>query len=199
MDNGATDEIPSQYKQKIWGKTEEGEYVIDGFTFRGKKPFAKVVIGLRKFFKKGIEHDIDGYNEINKLKALDVREKGNGLEIDVEISEKDSRGIAVVKLYGPNSRKENVVMVTKCKESDSKYVKKLAVNFIKPWMKKKLDENDLMDSILQKSVSVKGKRVPLFKCPHCEVTSHSSPGLKGHITKKHTEYKKMKENTNIKL
>ena len=188
MDNGAMDEIRPEYKEKKWGKTEDGQYIIDGFSFRGKRVFAKVVQGLRDFYKKGVEHDTDEYKDIIKVKALDAREKGNGLEIDVEITEKDKkRGIAVLKLYGPNSRKENVVMVTKNKQSDSKYVSMLALNFIKPWMKKKLD-----GSLVKKTVSVKGKRIPLFECPHCDVTSHSSPGLKGHITKKHAEFKKMK-------
>ena len=45
--------------------------------------------------------------------------------------------------------------------------------------------------ILKKSVSVRGKRKSLFKCPHCDVTSHSSPGIKGHITKKHAELRNM--------
>ena len=35
----------------------------------------------------------------------------------------------------------------------------------------------------------------MFKCPHCDVISHSSPGLKGHISKKHTELKKLKGDT----
>ena len=100
MDNGATDDVPSQYKEKKWGKTEDGEYIIDGFTFRGKKPFAKVVVGLRELFKKGIEREIDEYEDISKVKALDVREKGNGLEMDIEITEKDGRGVAILKLYG---------------------------------------------------------------------------------------------------
>ena len=45
---------------------------------------------------------------------------------------------------------------------------------------------------LKRSISTKGKRITLFKCPHCDVTSHSSPGLKGHITKKHTQFKQTK-------
>ena len=43
----------------------------------------------------------------------------------MEIVENDQSGLAVVKLYGPNAKKENVVMVTKSKESESKYVKNL--------------------------------------------------------------------------
>ena len=74
--NHDRDEAPSQYKEKKWGKTEDGQYVIDGYAFRGKDSFNKVVEGMKKFFKKGIEHDIDGI----KTKALDAREKGNGLQ-----------------------------------------------------------------------------------------------------------------------
>ena len=90
-----------------------------------------------------------------------------------------------MKLYGPSSKKkENVVMVTKYKESDSKYVLKLTENVVKPMMQKMLNQVETKISI-KKSVSSKIKRQTLLKCPFCEVTSHSSPGLKGHITKKH--------------
>ena len=181
--NHDRDEAPSQYKEKKWGKTEDGQYVIDGYAFRGRQSFNKVVEGMKKFFKKGIEHDMDGI----KTKALDAREKGNGLEIDIEMTDKDGRGVAVLKLYGPSKRKENVKMVNKSKQSDLKFVIKLAENIIKPWMKKILSQNKLIEtSPMKKSVSRKGKRVILLKCPHCDVTSYSSPGLKGHITKKHT-------------
>ena len=81
-----------EYNEKIWGKTVDGEYVIDGYAFRGRQSFHKVVEGMKKFFKKGIEHDMD---EI-KIKALDAREKGNGLEIDIEMTDKDGRGVAVL-------------------------------------------------------------------------------------------------------
>ena len=186
--NHDRDEAPSQYKEKKWGKTEDGQYIIDGYAFRGRQSFTKVVEGMKKFFKKGIEHDMDGI----KTKALDAREKRNGLEIDIEMTDKDGRGVAVLKLYGPSKRKENVVMVNKSKQSDSKYVLKLAENIIKPWMKKIL-KNEEETSPMKKSVSRKGKRVILLKCPYCDVTSYSSPGLKGHITKKHTQLPKMKK------
>ena len=90
--NHDRNEAPSQYKEKKWGKTQDGEYVIDGYAFRGRQSFHKVVEGMKKFFKKGIEHDMD---EI-KIKALDAREKGNGLEIDIEMTDKDGRGVAVL-------------------------------------------------------------------------------------------------------
>ena len=149
--NHDRNEAPSQYKEKKWGKTEDGEYVIDGFAFRGKQSFNKVVEEFKKFFKKGIEHDIDGI----KIKASDAREKGNGLEIYIEMTYKDGK------------RKENVVMVNKSKQSDSKYVLKLAENIIKPWMK------IILNTLLKKSIYIKGNRPTLLKCPHCDVTSNS--------------------------
>ena len=82
-------------------------------------------------------------------------------------------------------------MVNKSKQSDPKYVLKLAENIIKPWMKR------ILNPPLKKSVSIKGKRTTLLKCPHCDVTSHSSPGLKGHITKKHTKLQKTKNEPKI--
>ena len=90
-------------------------------------------------------------------------------------------------------------MVNKSKQSDSKFVVKLAENIIKPWMNTILNQNDVKEtSPMKKSVSRKGKRVTLLKCPHCDVTSYSSPGLKGHITKKHTISKIKKDVKNHK-
>ena len=63
--------------------------------------------------KKGVENEIND----SKFKPLDVRKKGAGLEIEVEIVENGNRGIAVLKLYGPNLKNESVVTVTKSKES----------------------------------------------------------------------------------
>jgi hypothetical protein len=137
-------------KRRNGGTTEDVENVIDGFAFRGKQSFNKVVEEFKKFFKKGIEHDIDGI----KIKASDAREKGNGLEIDIEMTYKDGK------------MKKNVVMVNKSKQSDSKYVLKLAENISKPWMKRKLN------TLLKKSISIKGNRPTLLKCPHCDVTSN---------------------------
>ena len=42
----------AEYKEKIWGKQYGSEYVIDGYTFRGKKAFGKARDGFRDFMKK---------------------------------------------------------------------------------------------------------------------------------------------------
>ena len=52
--------------------------------------------------KKGVQSEVEG----SKFKVLDTRRKGTGLEIYVEMSEKTVRGVAVLKLYGPNKAKD---------------------------------------------------------------------------------------------
>ena len=101
MDNGFHDEIPSQYKDKKWGKTLDGEYILDGYTFKGKQAFKKAKIGLEELLKKGKLGDIDG----TKYRVLDTRIKGEGLEIEMEITDNGPRGVAVLKLYGPSKKK----------------------------------------------------------------------------------------------
>ena len=54
------DEVPTEYKEKKWGKEEGGEYIIEGFSFRGKHAFGKAVEGLKKDMKKGAQNQIDG-------------------------------------------------------------------------------------------------------------------------------------------
>ena len=60
---------PTEYKEKIWGKEEGGEYIIDGYTFRGKRAFGKAQEGLKEYMRKGVVRDV---NEV-KIKVLDAR------------------------------------------------------------------------------------------------------------------------------
>ena len=139
-------DVTSQFKEKNWGKNENGQKVVDGYSFRGKQTFLKVVEGFKNIMKKGIENELDG----TIFTALDSRKQGNGLEIDVEIADKNDRGKAVMKLYGPSSKKkENVVMVTKYKESDSKYVEKLTENVVRPMIKRMLNQNETKNRLLK--------------------------------------------------
>ena len=49
-DNG--DNIQDEYKEKTRGKEVCGEFIIDGFTFKGKRGFKRVKEGLEDFMKK---------------------------------------------------------------------------------------------------------------------------------------------------
>ena len=105
-----TDEdISSLYKLKKWGKDVDGVYVVDGYNYTGKRGFLKALEGFRTRMKKGFIGDI---NDI-QIKVLDARKNGFELAIDIECTQNNDRGIAVLKLYGPSTKKNNVVMVTK--------------------------------------------------------------------------------------
>ena len=131
------DEAPVGYKEKTWGREEGNGYITDGYTFRGKGVFSKAWEGLKVMMKKGVQNEIGTI----KFKALDVQKKGAGVEIDVEIVENGNRGAAVLKLFGLNSRKENVIMVNKSKEGDNNQVIILGQRIVKPLIRKFSDDN----------------------------------------------------------
>ena len=107
-----------EYKEKVWGKDDRGEFITDGYTFKGKRSFGKAIVGLKATLKKGVKHEIGKI----KFKALDARINGAGFEIDVEVMENGNRGVAILKLFGPNVRKQNVVSITKSKGSAHEFV-----------------------------------------------------------------------------
>jgi hypothetical protein len=106
--------MSSMYKEKIWVKKEGGEDVTDGYIYRGKKAFDKALGGLKGTLKKGFQRSLNGVD----FRVLDTRIKGVELEIEVEIIENKNKGVAVLKLYGPNKKKENVLTVSRCKGND---------------------------------------------------------------------------------
>ena len=132
-------DVSSLYKLKKWGKDVDGVYTIDGYTYKGKRAFLKALEGLKKLMKKGY---IGNFNGI-QIKVLDTRKSGFELAIDIECEQSKNREIAVLKLYGPSTKKLNVVMISKNKESDVKYVVMLAEEVIEPLINQFLkDEGD---------------------------------------------------------
>ena len=180
------EEIHQEYSEKIWGKDVGSEHVIDGNVFRGKRVFNKAKEGLKDVMKKAVGHEIGSI----KFKALDTRIKGAGLEIDVEIIENKNRGVGILKLYGPNSKKEYTVTVSKSKNSDSKHVIMLAEKVIKPLMKKFIDDQVSTGDLKNENDIAIEEKIPVFQCEFCEKTSISPAGLKGHVTKMHNKKRK---------
>ena len=123
-------DISSLYKERRWGKEEGGENVTDGFVFRGKKAFENVLKGLKENLEKGFHKTIEGV----EFRVLDSRKKGVELEIEIEIVLSNKKGVAVLKLYGPNRKKENVVTVSRSKGSEPEFVEILAEKILKPLM-----------------------------------------------------------------
>ena len=174
-----------EFKEETWGKKVNGEDVIDGYKFRGRQPFKKAKEKLEKLLVRGTKFDVGNIN----CTVLDVRNKGIENEVDIEMNqnEKDGRGVAVIKMYGPNKKKENVVLVTKYKQSDIKFVALMAKNVIRPLITKFLDVEKEEKVEISESDN---------KCEYCASSFNTKRGLKGHITKKH---RNVKDNENMTI
>ena len=110
---------PNECKERILVKGERGEHIIDGHTLRGKRHFRKAQEGLKDYMRKGVVRDVNK----GKIKILGERKNGAGTDIEIEMTENNARGIAVLKLYGPNKNNEYVITINKSKESEHKYLK----------------------------------------------------------------------------
>lgn len=174
-------DLNDEFEENKWGKEDGGTFIIDGYTFKGKQAFKKAKEGLAKFLKKGLQSEVGGL----KFKVLDTRIKGVGQEIDVEISEKSKRGVAVLKLYGPNKTKGYVVMVNKSKGSDNEFVILLAEKIVKPLMRKYLSADGSSEEEEPKKPQGEESSKSPFQCPQCKKVLNSLSGLKSHITKMH--------------
>ena len=122
-------------------------------------------------------------NDVN-IQVLDSRIIGAELSIEIQCSQSKNRGNAVLKLYGPSTRKQNVVMVTRSKGSEVKYVVTLAKKVIEPLINNFLNDVEETDEL--KTI----KENEDFQCDICDKTAKTSRGLKAHVTKKNN-------NTNV--
>ena len=173
-------DISSVYKEKIWGKTESGENITDGYVFRGKRTFQRAREGLEQMMTKGFKNEKNGVN----YRVLDNRIKGVENEIEIEVIHNNDKGETMLKLYGPNKKKENVVSVTRSKGSDYKFITIFAENVIKPLMNEFL-QGKVLKSIKESNEKDREDLSKAFKCQFCDKTSPSKSGLKCHVTKMH--------------
>ena len=170
-----------EYSENIWTK-DDGR--IDGYSFKGKRIFGKALMGLRGVMKRGVTNEIEGVKYI----ALDNKLQGAGYEIDVQITDKNQRGVAILKIYGPkeNEKKDNTVTITKSKNSDSKFVVLLAEKVVRPLMNGFLSgELTIKENKDEEKPKNEGSSVKQFKCSFCEKICKTQRGLKGHTTKMH--------------
>ena len=55
------------YKIKKWGKDIDGEFIVDGYSYKGRKPFLKVLEGFKSMMTKGFVGEVNGVNKIKLL------------------------------------------------------------------------------------------------------------------------------------
>ena len=82
------DESHPEYEESTWGKNVDGQFVIDGFKFKGKQPFRKAKEDLKKLMERVVKGGIGGYTFIIK----DSRLKGIELEVDLEVTKFTKNG-----------------------------------------------------------------------------------------------------------
>ena len=177
-------EISSLFKEKIWENGQEnGENIVDGYVFRGKRTFEKVVEGLKETLIKNYKNHING----TEMRVLDSRKKGIEIEKEIQVIDGNEKGVATLKLYGPNKKKESVVTVSRSKGQDPKFVVILVEKVLKHLMEELMKGNSI-EKVNSKRISKKKgeeKEKKVFKCIHCDKTFYTNQGLKGHITRMH--------------
>ena len=93
------------YNENSWPKEDPS-----GFSFKGKKKlFVKAVENIKVLMKKGNQKAVEGIT----FKVLDCRKMNHGNEYDVELSKDKDRGVSVLKIFGPNAKKEHTIMINK--------------------------------------------------------------------------------------
>ena len=167
-DSDIEEDTENQYEEYFWLIDDEP----NGYTYKSKKAvFAKAVNTLKSTLKKGVQ------KQMNKLqiKVLDFRRNMNKPEIDIEITKGSDRGNAVLKFYGPNSKKEHTLMVCKLKKHDLKFVTILALEIVKPLLDSFISGEGWMNLLVKSSAKSHEK-------PHqCKVCS------KGFVSEKNFE------------
>ena len=101
-DTASVEENPMEYEEHSWPVDEDPT----GFSYKGKKRiFIKAVENLKILMTKGNQKDMSDVS----FKVLDSRKAANRTEIDVEVKKDKSRGVAVLKLYGPTTNPEGML------------------------------------------------------------------------------------------
>ena len=176
-DSDVKDDLPEIELQYVENSWKEDEELKSGYSFKGKKPvFLKAVENIKILMRKGAQKEINNL----KFRVLDSRKAKKSSEFDVEIVRGTERGVAMLKIYGPNNKNECTVMMTKCKKHGPLFVKLLAIDIVKPLINAFISGQGWKNLLNQtKSKSVK------FDCNESEkvqkqeniVTDHQSDKL----------------------
>ena len=112
-----------RYEENRWPKENP-----TGYSFKGKKrPFVKIVENMKLLMKKGNEKIIGNVN----FKVLDSQKVPHGVEHEVELIKNKEKGVAILKIFGPSTKKGCTLMMNKAKKNDTKFVDILTFDIVK--------------------------------------------------------------------
>ena len=166
-------ETSINFTEKPWGRDIEGEYVMNGISYRGKRSFGIALDALKVLLKKGSGGEVENV----AYKVLDARKSGSELVYDIEVIEDGNRGMSVLKLYGPNKQKEYTALITKNKLCDAKFVSILSIKVIKPLIIKLLNGAN-------KSAALNVDEKNIF-CDKCNKSFQTVLDINDHMVKVH--------------
>ena len=96
-DDESVENDSPKYDENQWPKDNP-----NGFSFKGKKrQFLRVCESLKILLKKGNEKIISNVS----FKVLDLKKSLYGIDYEVEVCKEKDRGIALLKIFGPNGKK----------------------------------------------------------------------------------------------
>ena len=102
-------------------------------TFKGKKKgFVKAVDGIKRIMKKGTEKVMENI----QFKVVDSSKIPHGNEYEIQVVKDKEKGLAKIKIYGPNNKKGSSIVVNKAKNQDLKFVSVIGIEIIKQLLDK---------------------------------------------------------------
>ena len=176
-DSDIMEDAEKNYDESFWPKNAEEP---NGCRYKGKKKiFTKAVENIKILFKKGAQKQMPKV----EFRILDNRNgnNGNGKEVEVEITKGKEKGEASLKFFGPNSKKDCTVMITKNKKHEAKFVKIIAMDVIKPLLEKFISGEGWVNLV---KTSDKPVEKP-FVCDVCRKGFVSERTLENHVEKFH--------------
>ena len=122
------------YEDNHWPKENP-----NGFSFKGKKPaFVKVCETIKILLRKGNEKVLDNIS----FKVMDMTKSAYGVDYEIEIVKEKEKGIALLKIFGPNSKKGYTFTINKSKNFEAKFAQILALDIVKKLLDRFGSEGD---------------------------------------------------------
>ena len=165
---------PKEYEKRVWG--ENG----DGYSYLGKqKPFTQAVEGLKDILKMDSKNELSYTLGSTRFTVLKSRKIPYGNESTIEVEKGDEKGNAVLKFFGPNTKKEYKITISKSKGGSNEHVQIASESVVSPLLKSFLLGQKWGDL---KSVRIEKERLT---CDVCNKDYSSERYLKVHKTRMH--------------